>query len=54
MTIFNDDNDPGIGDFASVLLAGEIIAEHERSNQVPTEDLEPLIPDDDREQWEKE
>ncbi len=52
MTIFDDDF--GIDDFAFGLGAGEIISEHERSNQVPTEDPEPLIPEDNKEHWEKE
>ena len=52
MAIFDDDGF-GKDDFAASLFAGEIIAEHERPDQVPDEQ-EPLIPDDDKEHWEKD
>ena len=52
MTLFDDDGF-GIDEFASALLAGEIIAEHERPKQM-TEEPEPLVPDDNKEQWERE
>jgi hypothetical protein len=52
VSIINDDGF-GIDDFAASLFAGEIIAEHERPYQMPEKEA-PLIPDDDKEQWEKE
>ena len=53
MAIFDDDDDFGIDDFAFWLGAGEEIAQLERTNKVP-DDPEPLIPEDDKEHWEKD
>ncbi len=52
MPIFDDDGF-GIEDFAFALGAGEEIAEFERNKKMPT-DPEPLIPENDKEHWEKE